>query len=85
MKLNDEVIAHIAKQLQLAILTGTDIIDNLRMIKLQEKEGELYLDSDYVVETKENENKMLEGVEKLKNTLKTNSFSQINLTNKLEN
>ena len=36
MKLTDEVIAHIAKQLQLAILTGTDIVDNLRIIKLQE-------------------------------------------------
>ena len=40
MKLNDEVIAHIAKQLQLAILTGTDIIDNLRMITLQEEDGQ---------------------------------------------
>ena len=38
MKLNGEVIAHIAKQLQLAILTGTDIVDNLRMIRLSEEE-----------------------------------------------
>ena len=34
MKLSDEVIGHIAKQLQIAILTGTDIVDNLRMIDL---------------------------------------------------
>ena len=85
MKLNDEVIAHIAKQLQLAILTGTDIIDNLRMIQLCEKEGELHLDADYVSAAKENENKMLEEVEKLTNTLKTDNFAKINLTNKLEN
>ena len=49
MKLNDEEIAHIAKQLQLAILTGTDIIDNLRMIRLQEKDGQLFLDQEYVL------------------------------------
>ena len=43
MKLNDEVIAHIAKLLQMALITGTDIVDNLRMIILDEKEGSLYL------------------------------------------
>ena len=65
MKLNDEVIAHIARQLQLAILTGTDIVDNLRMIRLQEKEGELHLNSDYAKQAEENEKKMLEQAEKL--------------------
>ena len=65
MKLNDHVIAHIAKQLQLAILTGTDIIDNLRMIRLQEEEGQLYLDPEYVLTAEENEKKMLEQAEKL--------------------
>ena len=65
MKLNDEVIAHIAKQLQLAILTGTDIVDNLRMIRLQEDTGQLYLDPDYLESSKENENKMLEEAQKL--------------------
>lgn len=65
MKLNDEVIAHIAKQLQLAILTGTDIVDNLRMIRLQEEEGELYLNSDYAKQAEENEKKMLEEAQKL--------------------
>ena len=65
MKLNDEVIAHIAKQLQLAILTGTDIIDNLRMIKLQEEGGQLYLHPEYVLTAEENEKKMLEQAEKL--------------------
>ncbi len=32
--LSDDVIAHVAQLLQLAILTGTDIVDNLRMIRL---------------------------------------------------
>ena len=65
MKLTDEVIAHIAKQLQLAILTGTDIIDNLRMIKLKEDDGKLFLDPEYTEIAKENEKKMLEQAENL--------------------
>lgn len=65
MKLNDEVIAHIAKQLQLAILTGTDIVDNLRMIRLTPENNELYLDAEYSKQAEENEKKMLEEAEKL--------------------
>ena len=65
MKLNDEVIAHIAKQLQLAILTGTDIVDNLRMIRLQEEAGELFLNSEYAKQAEENEKRMLEEAEKM--------------------
>ena len=69
MKLNDEVIAHIAKQLQLAILTGTDIVDNLRMIRLTPENNELYLDSAYSKQAEENEKKMLEEAEKLASQL----------------
>ena len=65
MKLNDEVIGHIARQLQMAILTGTDIIDNLRMIQLKEDNGQLYLDPEYIKIASENEKKMLEAAEKL--------------------
>ena len=65
MKLNDEVIAHIAKQLQLAILTGTDIVDNLRMIRLTVEDDELYLDTAYAKIAEQNEKKMLEEAEKL--------------------
>jgi len=65
MKLNDEVIGHIARQLQMAILTGTDIIDNLRMIQLKEDNGQLYLDPEYIKIASENEKKMLEEAEKL--------------------
>ena len=65
MKFNDEVIAHIAKQLQLAILTGTDIVDNLRMIRLATENNELYLDPVYAKIAEQNEKKMLEEAEKL--------------------
>jgi len=33
-RLSDEVIAQIAKLVQMAILTGTDIVDNLRMLRM---------------------------------------------------
>jgi len=49
MVLSDEVIGQVAKLLQLAILTGTDIVDNLRMIRvtLDEEEGNLVLTDEY--------------------------------------
>ena len=34
LRLTDEVIGQIAKLVQLANLTGTDIVDNMRMIRL---------------------------------------------------
>ena len=39
-KLSDEIISQIAKLIQLAILTGTDVVDNLRMIELTESESD---------------------------------------------
>ena len=47
MKLSDEVISHVAQILQIAIISGTDIVDNLRMIRLIEENNELYLDPVY--------------------------------------
>ena len=60
MKLNDEVISHIAKSVQLAILTGTDIVDHLRMIELKEESGELFLTDEFAENAESNINKMLE-------------------------
>jgi len=34
MTLDDTAISHIAKIIQMAIITGTDIVDHLRMMKL---------------------------------------------------
>jgi len=59
MKLNDEVIAHIAKVLQMAILTGTDIIDHMRMIVLEAQDGELFLNEEYSTVVNENIEKMI--------------------------
>ena len=60
MKLNDEVIAHVAKILQLAIITGTDIVDHMRMIVLDEDEGQLYLNEDYIKNSEANIEKMIQ-------------------------
>jgi hypothetical protein len=54
MKFNDEVIAHIAKLIQLAILEGTDIVDHFRMIRLRLHEEELFLTEDYEKNFNEN-------------------------------
>ncbi len=43
LKLSDSAIAHVAKVLQVALLTGTDIVDNLRLANFEEKDGELSL------------------------------------------
>jgi len=37
-KLSDEVIGQVAKLVQLAIITGTDVIDHLRMIRVTSSE-----------------------------------------------
>ena len=48
MKLSDDTIAHIVKLLQMAIMTGTDITDNFRMLELVADEGVLEIDQDYM-------------------------------------
>ena len=48
MKLSDDTIAHMVKLLQIAIMTGTDITDNFRMLELTESEGVLEIDQDYM-------------------------------------
>ena len=50
MQLGDDVIGQIAKLIQLAILTGTDIVDNLRSLKLvyDEDKSKLSLSPSYV-------------------------------------
>ena len=49
-KLSDEVVAQIARLVQLGILTGTDVVDNLRMMEVtqsQSDEGKLVLSDQY--------------------------------------
>ena len=67
-KLSDNAIAQIAKALQVAILTGTDIVDNLRQIRfVVTDDGNIELDPDYVEQFINNINSMLEDAENLDN------------------
>lgn len=62
-KLNDETIAAIAKCLQVAMLTGTDISDNLRMLSLEKKsKGVIGVTSTYKKIFDNNVDKMVEEV-----------------------
>ena len=48
MKLSDNSIAQLVRVLQLAIITGTDVTDNIRMMQFVEEDGYLILDEDYL-------------------------------------
>lgn len=47
LQFDDSVVGHVAKILQMALITGTDIIDHMRMIRLSEKDEKLFLQEDY--------------------------------------
>ena len=67
--LSDDVIAHMAQLLQLAILTGTDVVDNLRMIRLTplgEDLATLKLDPTYKENSDSNVEKMMSEVQNYK-------------------
>jgi hypothetical protein len=64
MHLHDTTISHIAKLIQLSLITGTDIIDHLRMMKLtcKEENNYVYIDSDYELNHNSSINEMIEKV-----------------------
>lgn len=69
LKFNDEVVASVAKVLQVAILTGTDIVDNLKTMKLKVSEdGVLGIHENYEKEFERNIEKMLEEINQMKST-----------------
>jgi hypothetical protein len=43
MKFSDELIADVARTLQVAILTGTDIVDHLRTFEVEDEGGYIKL------------------------------------------
>tara|TARA_B100001121_G_scaffold305990_1_gene324672 strand:- start:532 stop:756 length:225 start_codon:yes stop_codon:yes gene_type:complete len=65
MKLHDTSIAQIAKIIQMAILTGTDIVDHLRMVTLEVQEDNmLHVEKEYKKVFDESISKMLSNVPK---------------------
>ena len=59
VKLNDSVIAHFVKLLQLGLLTGTDIVDHFRMVRMTLEDNELFLNKEYQDSQEQNIEKML--------------------------
>ena len=47
LQLDDSAVGHVAKILQVALITGTDIIDHMRMIRFSEKDSKLFLEEEY--------------------------------------
>ena len=66
-KLDDEVVAEVARSLQRALLTGTDIVDHIRAIELNVERGssKILLSPDYLTRTQENDNRMVTEAEEL--------------------
>jgi hypothetical protein len=62
--LSDSAIAQVAKVLQVALLTGTDIVDHLRMMRLVNENGSLVLDKDYDFNFQNGLDRMIEEVSK---------------------
>ena len=63
LRLDDSVVGHIAKLLQVALITGTDIIDHMRMIRLTSENDNLVLQSEYQEIFDSSLEKMLENVQ----------------------
>jgi hypothetical protein len=67
MNLSNQVIAEISRLLQVALLTGTDVVDNLRLLEIKEdsETGKLMLTDEYVKRSNRNIERMIEDAEKL--------------------
>ena len=48
LSLSDSVIAHVARLLQVSMLTGTDIVDHMRMVRLTEDASQ-YTDDNHTL------------------------------------
>ena len=58
--MSDDAIAAIAKLLQVAILTGTDIVDNLRTLRLSVDGDQVTVSRGFLESFEKNVQKMLE-------------------------
>jgi hypothetical protein len=63
LKLTDNAISHIAQLLQMAILTGTDVMDNLRSATFVAHEGTVDVHPDYQETFQEGIQRMVDAVQ----------------------
>ena len=66
-RLDDEVVAEVARSLQRALLTGTDIVDHIRAIELNVGRGTdtIMLSPDYLERTQSNDQRMVDEAQDL--------------------
>jgi|TARA_R110001583_G_scaffold48919_10_gene153130 hypothetical protein len=67
-KLSDEVISQIAKLVQIAIITGTDVVDNLRTLRVVSQKSAsslLVLSDEYRKNSEDQIQSMLESIKDL--------------------
>ena len=60
LKLSDSTISQIAKCVQIAILTGTDVVDHLRQLEMCESDGLINITEEYLSIFNENIEKMIQ-------------------------
>jgi hypothetical protein len=66
-KLSDEFIGQVAKLVQLALLTGTNVVDNLRLVRVAASDdGEVVLAAEYKDYFNASLSQMLDEVDSLK-------------------
>jgi len=75
--LHDEVIAEIAKNLQRALLTGTDIVDNLRQMTvcMNRNDSTITLSKEYVQTMEVNDARLVSEAEELADNKKSDEFT----------
>ena len=74
LKLSDETIAHIAKIIQVAILSGTDIVDHLRLLTLVKN------DNNYLVPSPETSETFEKNIQNMLNEIEQKNFEKEILT-----
>lgn len=68
-KLSDSLIAQVAKSLQVALLTGTDIVDNLRLIRVE-------VNGDEIVTSEKSKEDFSQGIERMMEEISSNQATE---------
>ena len=65
LKFSDEVIAQVAKSIQVAMLSGTDVVDHFRQLRLSKVGDTLYLAENYKQQFEDNIDSMLQELKEI--------------------
>ena len=76
MKFSDELIADVARTLQIAILTGTDIVDHLRTFEVEDESGFIKLTKDSKARIETEIEEMAQRIERERGTSSTKTVSE---------